>query len=173
MTFGVLVHWWLSSVAHDNYSISARIQANKGSGTLMQTVETIPTVVVTSDDLLQIRHHVESERAVLERGHTMIGDYTPTPGTNDPLAQDYSMHARLLGIARDLLDYIESTIDTYVGAVLDHSQFLSFLRFALDAVGRRKILALSFLDLLDTPEFSSAVARRQPVVLRLAYEHAH
>src|SRR5689334_12283683 len=131
----------------------ALIQANRGIDTLMRTVETIPTVVVTSDDLLQIRHHVENERSVLEKGHSMIGAYIPTPGANDPLAEDYSVHARLLGIARDLLDYIESTIDTYVGAVLDHTQFLSFLRFALDAVGRRKILALSFLDLLDTPEF--------------------
>lgn len=134
----------------------------------MQMVEIIPTVVVTSEDLLQIRHHVEHERHVIEGGQSMIGAVAAATHDNNPLSEDYGVHRRLLTVACDLLDYIEATIDSYVGAVLEHTQFLSFLRFVLDAVGRRRVSPLSFLDLLDSPEFSYAVAHRQPVVLRRA-----
>ncbi len=126
-----------------------------------------PIIVLTPDDLSLIRHYFERERLVIEQGITMIGLSITPASPQDPLVEDYRIHQRLQNVARDLLDYIDTTIDTYAGAVLEHTQFLSFLRIVLDAVGRRKVLNFSFLDRLDTPEFSSAIACRQPVVLRL------
>lgn len=135
----------------------------------------LPIVVMTYDDLLQLRHSFDTECAALERGlterqyrpETVFSLFLESQGDEKgSFDEEYRFQQRALAICRGLMDYIDKSVRVHAEVVLGTSDFFHFLRVALDAgapASKSRVL-----NTIQSHSFVSAVTQHRGVILQLA-----
>jgi hypothetical protein len=140
--------------------------------------DSIPIVFLTKDDLWEVYCGFACERMVLERGFVRAGhsdeeSNLPSFRFNDSRAiedspyYDYRFQRRVLALNSALWDYINATIHTCNGTVLQSGDFFHCLRVVLDRVTSSSTPTSEFFTLMQSHRFIQTVARHRHVVFRL------
>ena len=136
-------------------------------------LDSLPIVLITHDDLLQLRHSLDTECATLERGltsrqnrvETVFSLYLESQEEQKSSFEDeYRFQQRIVAISRALMDYIDKSIRTYAEVFLGSSDFFHFLRVALDTSASSP----EILHTLQSRSVVRAVTQHRGVILQLA-----